>query len=129
MEKSTWQPLPVREHAIGQVVALGDKQLATQLCKRFTDWRGQAIESKEALVLAQRAAATIGTLAPACAAPSLMAGLDDSAFPEIVSASALALGELGPACPAAAKTKLAALSRSEDQSTMAAKRGVAKCGR
>jgi hypothetical protein len=126
---SSKQPLQLREHAIGQVVALGDKQLATTLVGKFTRWRGQAIESKEAMVLAQRAAATIGQLNPPGAAQALMAALDDSAFPEIVSAAALGLGALGPACPAAAKAKLTLISRSDDQSAVAAKRAAAQCGR
>jgi HEAT repeat protein len=129
----TWdsdkQPIQLREHAVGQVVALGDKQLAAQLVGKFTRWRSQALESHEAMALAQRAAATIGQLDPPGAAKALVDALDDSAFPEIVSAAALALGALGPACPATAKAKLTVLARSDDQSAAAARMGAAKCGR
>ncbi|MEO8704850.1 MAG: HEAT repeat domain-containing protein [Kofleriaceae bacterium] len=129
----TWdnakQPLELRRHAVGLVVALGDKQLAGTLVRKFTRWRGEAIESKDALMLAQSAAATIGQMRVAGAAEALTSALEDSAFPEIVSAAALALGALGPACPAVAKAKLTALARSDDQSALAARRAAAQCGR
>jgi len=129
----TWdspkQPIALRQRAIGLVVMLEDKQLAATLVGKFTRWRGQALESKEAMLLAQSAAATIGQLGPPGAAQALIDALDDSAFPEIVSSAALALGALGPACPATAKAKLTALSRSDDQAAIAAKRAAAQCGR
>ena len=129
----TWdsakQPIQLRQHAIDLVVSLEDHQLAEALVRKFTRWRGQAIESAEAMLLAQSAAAAIGRLAPAGAAQALTAALDDSAFPEIVSAAALALGALGPACPAVAKAKLTALARADDQSSIVAKRAAAQCGR
>nr|MBA3394229.1 hypothetical protein [Deltaproteobacteria bacterium] len=60
---------------------------------------------------------------------ALEAALDNSAFPEIVSAAALGLGALGPACPPSAKAKLVIIARSGSQSASAAKRAAAQCGR
>jgi hypothetical protein len=120
-------PLLLRERAIGLVVPLGNTQLATTLIKQFSRWRAQAIESREAIVLAQATAATLGLMKPPGAAEALLDALDDVAFPELVGAAALALGELGPACPARARTKLAALAKSEDQTAVAAKRALARC--
>ena len=81
------------------------------------------------MALAQSAAASIARLNAPGAAQALMAALDDAAFPEIVSAAAQALGALGPACPPAAKLKLEALAKEDDQSAGAAKRAAAQCGR
>ncbi|MGE5181464.1 MAG: hypothetical protein ACM31C_05360, partial [Acidobacteriota bacterium] len=79
---------------------------------------------------AQNAAYAVGRLAPPGAAEVLEAGREDTAFPEIVSSSATALGLLGPACPAGAKTKLRALSRTDDASVAsAAARAAAICGK
>jgi len=129
----TWDdtklPTPLRIRALGLVTVLGDKALAATLVAKFTSWRSQALESKEAMLLAQSAAAAIGQMAPPGAAQALIDALDDSAFPEIVSAAALGLGALGPACPAAAKLKLTALARSTEQSAVAAKRAAAQCGK
>jgi HEAT repeat protein len=129
----TWDdaklPTPLRARAVGLVIALGDKALAATLVGKFTSWRGQALESKESMELAQSAAAAIGQMAPPGAAKVLIEALDDSAFPEIVSAAALALGALGPACPATAKAKLTVLARSTEQSAVAAKRAAAQCGK
>ena len=129
----TWDdgkaPIELRRHAIDLVVALGDRQLAAALVGKLARWRGEAIASAPALVLAQSAAAAIGRMAPPGAAQALLAALEDSAFPEIVSSAALALGALGPACPAAAKTKLTALGRSDDPAALAARRAAALCGR
>ncbi len=129
----TWDdakaPLELRARAVDLVVALGDHALAAKLVDRFAGWRNGALESKEALTLAQNAAAAIGRLAPPHAAEVLMSALDDSAFPEIVTAAALGLGALGPACPAAAKSKLNILARSEENEiVIAARRAAAQCG-
>jgi hypothetical protein len=95
----------------------------------FIRWRGESLSSAEALALAQSAAATIARLNAPGAARALTDALDDNAFPEIVQAAALALGALGPACPADAKTKLLALAHSEEQVAIAARRAAAQCGR
>jgi len=129
----TWDdnksPIELRTQAVGLAVVLGDPKLGALLVGRFTRWRGAAIESAEALALAQSAAASIARLQAPGAAQALIAALDDSAFPEIVSAAALALGALGPACPPSAKAKLNILARSDDQTAVAAKRAAAQCGR
>lgn len=129
----TWengkQPITVRTQAVELAVALGDAQLGTTLVGKFATWRGAALESADAMALAQSAAASIARLRAPGAAPALIAALDDAAFPEIVSAAAQALGALGPACPPAAKAKLEALAKQDDQSAGAAKRAAAQCGR
>jgi len=129
----TWDdgkaPIELRAQAVGLAVALGDPRLGAVLVGKFTRWRGAAIESAEALALAQRAAAAIAMLDAPGAAPALIAALDDSAFPEIVTAAALALGALGPNCPPAAKAKLDLIARSDEQAAVAAKRAAAQCGR
>lgn len=129
----TWdnskQPLTVRTQAVDLAVELGDPQLGTVLVGRFGTWRGAALESADAMALAQSAAASIARLGAPGAAQALLAALDDAAFPEIVSAAAQALGALGPACPAAAKVKLEALAKEDDQSAGAAKRAAKQCGR
>ncbi len=129
----TWDdsksPIELRTQAVSLAVVLGDPKLGAQLVSKFTRWRGAAIESAEALALAQSAAASIARLQAPGAAQALIAALDDSAFPEIVSAAALALGALGPACPASAKAKLDVIARSEDATAVAAKRAAAQCGR
>ncbi|HEU0029414.1 MAG TPA: hypothetical protein VFQ53_02190 [Kofleriaceae bacterium] len=122
-------PLELRKHSIGQVRALADKGLANTLVERFKHWRGQAIESAEAMQLAIAATVVIGELQAQGAAAALIEALDDSAFPEIVSAAALGLGALGPACPSAAKAKLTQLARSGEQSANAARHAAAQCGR
>jgi len=126
---SSKHPIELREHAIGLVVQLDDHQLATTLVKRFARWRSEAIESGDALTLAKAAAATLGLMRPPGAAKVLLDALDDSAFPELVAAAALALGELGPACPAAARAKLAKLASSDDQASVPAKRALGRCGK
>ncbi|MBA3540613.1 MAG: hypothetical protein H0T79_13465 [Deltaproteobacteria bacterium] len=45
-----------------------------------------------------------------------------------MSAAALALGALGPACPPAAKAKLIALAREDETLAVAARRAAAQCG-
>lgn len=129
----TWdngkQPVTVRTQAVDLAVALGDAELGKVLVGKFGKWRGAALESADAMALAQSAAASIARLHAPGAAQALMAALDDAAFPEIVSAAAQALGALGSACPPAAKTKLEALAKEDDQSSGAAKRAAAQCGR
>ncbi len=129
----TWDdskmPPPIRSRAIDLVVALGDRSLAATLVAHYQRWRGQAITSAEALELAQHAAAVLGRMNPPGAAAALTDALDDSAFPEIVSSAALALGALGRACPASAKAKLQALARSDDRSASVARRAAGQCGK
>ncbi len=122
-------PIELRRRAIELAVTLGDRKLGAGLLVAFERWRRQSLESAPALVLAQSAAYAIGELRPDGAAASLAAALDETAFPEIVSAAANALGRMGTACPAAAKTKLADLARSEEpQISAAAKHAAASCG-
>ncbi len=124
-------PLELRGRAVDLVVNLGDKALTAKLVKKYTQWRGAAIESEEALALAQRAAYTLGRTAPPGAADALAAALDDSAFPEIVGTAATGLGLLGPACPPTMKKKLGDLAASdeEQQVVSAAKRAYELCGK
>ncbi len=124
---SAKHPLSLRERAIGLVVPLEDLGLAAALVKQFRRWRGQALESREAMTLAIAAAATIALLKPPGAADALIEALDDLAFPELVSAAAFALGQLGPACPARARAKLQALAKSDDQASVPAKRALGRC--
>ncbi len=129
---ATWDdahlPTELRAHAVALAITLGDPTLGAALVARFTRWRGEAIESSGALALAQSAAAAIGRLAPPGAAAVLLEALDDTAFPEIVTSAALALGSLGSACPPAAKAKLTALSHSEPRAAAAAAHAAALCG-
>lgn len=122
-------PTPLRAHAIGLTIPLGDPQVAADLVTQLGKWRGEAIESRSALDLAQAAAPVIGKLRSPGAAQALMSALDDTAFPEIVSAAAIGLGELGTACPAEARTKLQALANSDSRAAASAKRAAAQCGR
>jgi hypothetical protein len=123
-------PRELRLRAIDLVAPLGDRTLAQKLIPRFAQWRLAAIESEAALALAQHAAYAIGRTAPPGAAEALVAALDDGAFPEIVAAAAASLGLLGPACPASAKAKLAALVEvDEHQVRVAAARAVTQCGK
>ena len=123
-------PIELRGAAVDQVVALEDPALAARLVGKFTQWRGAAIESKEALELAQHAAAAIGRTRAPGAGAALAAGLEDGAFPEIVTAAALGLGALGPACPASAKARLQLLARDDNNDiAVAARRAAAQCGR
>ena len=130
---ATWSadkaPVELRTHAVGLAVALGDPALGIRLVSAFGRWRGAAIESAAAVALAQSAAATIALLHSPGAAEALTAALDDSAFPEIVSSAAQALGALGPACTPAAKAKLEVLARSDDQAASVARAAAARCGR
>lgn len=122
-------PLALRSRAVLEVVALGDPKLAAALIDRFARWRAEAVSSAAALELAQSAAASIGRLGPPGAARALSDALDDTAFPEIVSAAALGLGALGPACPAAARTRLTELARTDSPAAASARRAAAQCGR
>lgn len=126
----TKAPLELRRRAVDLTVTLGDAALATKLVGKFTQWRGAALESEQALQLAQNAAYAIGQLDAPGAAAALMAALDDAAFPEIVAAAATGLGLLGASCPAAAVPKLKALADSDEQQiAAAARRAAAQCGR
>jgi hypothetical protein len=126
----TKAPLDLRRRAVDLTVPLGDMGLGGKLVGKFKQWRGAAIESEQALALAQNAAYAIGQLKPPGAAEALMAALDDAAFPEIVAAAATGLGLLGASCPATAVPKLKALAESDEQQiAAAARRAVAQCGR
>jgi hypothetical protein len=123
-------PLELRQRAIDLTVALGDMTLAKKLVAKYTRWRSAAIDNEQALALAQSAAFAIGRLRAPGAADALAAGLDDNAFPEIVASAAASLGLLGPACPAAMRPKLKALSRSDDAHIQAsARRAYEICGK
>ncbi len=122
-------PMELRRRAVDLSVALGDRTLGAKLVPLFLAWRGHALDSAEALALAQNAAYAIGRLAPPGAADALLGALDDGAFPELVGAAAASLGLLGPACPEAAKTKLRVLARSEEQQiSVPAAHAAAQCG-
>jgi hypothetical protein len=125
----TKAPLDLRRRAVDLTVSLADTTLGAKLVGKFTQWRGAALESEQALALAQNAAYAIGQLNPPGAAAALMAALDDAAFPEIVAAAATGLGLLGASCPATAVPKLKALTESDEQQiAAAARRAVAQCG-
>ena len=128
----TWDngklPVTLRAHAVDLAVALEDPRLGVRLVDRFATWRGASLESADALTLAQSAAAAIGRMHAAGAAQVLLPALDDTAFPEIVSAAALGLGALGPACPPAAAAKLGLLARGGEQFAIAAKIAAKQCG-
>jgi hypothetical protein len=123
-------PIELRQRAVDLVVTLDDRVLGQKLLAKYARWRSAAIESHEALALAQNAAYTIGRLRLPGAAEALIAGLDDSAFPELVAAAATGLGLLGRACPARARPKLNLLARSDEQQVrIAASRAVEVCGK
>jgi hypothetical protein len=123
-------PIGLRQRAVTLTVTLGDKALAQQLVGKYKRWREAAIESEEALRLAQDAAYAIGALAPPGAAEALAASLDDSAFPELVAAAASGLGLLGKQCPAGARARLTQLAQSdEEQVRVAARRAAEVCGK
>jgi hypothetical protein len=123
-------PLELRQRAVDLSVTLADRALAQKLVGKYTQWRGAAIESEAALALAQNAAYAIGRLRVPGAAEALIAALDDSAFPELVASAATGIGLLGPGCPASVRSKLKALSRSDEQQVqIAASRAVDVCGK
>jgi hypothetical protein len=123
-------PLALRERAVILMVALVDKRLEPQLIDLFERWRGAAYESTEALVLAQRAAFALGKLGGPKAGTALEAALGDEALPELVSAAAAGLGELGPACSKTALRDLRELAGSTQQMIAAsARRAAARCGK
>ena len=123
-------PVELRERAVDLVVVLGDQAVAARLVRKLDAWRGAALESEDALALAQNAAYAIGRLAPPGAADALLAALDDSAYPEIVAAAATGLGLMGPACPNTARPRLRLLAHSDERQVQtAAARAAAVCGR
>ena len=123
-------PVELRQRAVDLAVTLGDPALAARLVKKLDAWRGAALDSEDALALAQNAAYAIGRLAPPGAAEALTAALDDTAYPEIVAAAATGLGLMGPACPASARPRLRQLSHSEERQVQtAAAHAAALCGR
>lgn len=124
----TKAPLELRRRAVDLTVSFGDPALGAKLVAKFTQWRGAALESEQALQLAQNSAFAIGQLNAPGAAAALMAALDDQAFPEIVAAAATGLGLLRATCPATAVPKLKALTGSDEQQiAAAARRAVAQC--
>ena len=135
----TWNdgkaPIELRERAVSLAVMLEDPALGPPLVGAFSNWRGEALSSAASLRLAQQAAVALGQLFAqgqldaTAAVRALMSALDDSAFPEIVSQAALGLGALGKKCPAAAKTKLLAVARSNQQAASAARHAAGQCGR
>jgi len=130
----TWdnrrQPIELRQRAVDLAAELGDRALAAKLVGKLTQWRGAALDSADALALAQNAAYAVGKLAPPGAAEALLAALDDGAFPEVVAAAATGLGLMGRACPALARPKLRSLARSEEQQiALAASHAAALCGK
>lgn len=126
---STKAPVELRQRAVDLAVVLGDRALATRLVTQLDAWRGAALDSEDALALAQSAAYAVGRLAPPGAADSLLAALDDTAYPEIVAAAATGLGLMGPSCPRTALPKLRQLAHSDErQIQAAAARAAAVCG-
>ncbi|MEZ4360149.1 MAG: HEAT repeat domain-containing protein [Kofleriaceae bacterium] len=122
-------PHALRERAVTLTVMLGDVNLAGALAQALARWRSEAFSEESALRLAMRAAEALGRLGGPLAAPALLDALGDSAYPEIVAAAATGLGALGAACPAAARARLQALTRSDERAvSLAAKRAVAQCG-
>lgn len=122
-------PLELRTRAVGLTVALENPTLAGLLLPRLARWRGAALESADALALAQSATAAIARSAPPGATQALLDGLDDVAFPELVTAAALGLELLGPRCPPSARARLGVLARSDEPYARAAARAAAACGR
>jgi len=130
----TWdnkrQPIELRQRAVDLAADLGDRGLATKLVGKLTQWRGAALDSADALALAQNAAYAVGKLAPQGAAEALLAALEDGAFPEVVAAAATGLGLMGHACPAVARPRLRELAHSEEQQiALAASHAAALCGK
>ncbi|MFT3700581.1 MAG: hypothetical protein QM831_45980 [Kofleriaceae bacterium] len=128
----TWdnkkQPVPLRQLAVDLTANLGDRALGQKLVGKFEQWRGAALESEDALALAQNAAYAIGRLNAPGAGDALLTALGDSAFPELVAAAATGLGLMGAQCPAAAKPKLRELAHSDDpQIQVAASHASAQC--
>jgi hypothetical protein len=122
-------PLPLRQRAVDLTATLGDRSLGARLVAKLPHWRAAAIESEEALALAQNAAYAIGRLNPPGAADALVAALGDNSFPEIIAAAATGLGLLGPSCPVSAKPKLSYLADTdEEQVSVSARRALAICG-
>ncbi|NVB83754.1 MAG: hypothetical protein HOV81_35595 [Kofleriaceae bacterium] len=122
-------PLSLRQRAIDLTATLGDRTLGSKLVAKLPQWRAAAIESEQALALAQNAAYAIGRLNPPGAADALVAALGDNSFPEIIAAAATGLGLLGPACPVSAKPKLSYLANTdEEQVSVSARRALATCG-
>ncbi|HSN30248.1 MAG TPA: hypothetical protein VLT45_28365 [Kofleriaceae bacterium] len=123
-------PIELRQHAVDLAAQLGDPALGARLVAKLDAWRGAALDSEDALALAQNAAYAVGRLAPPGAGEALIAALDDSAYPEIVASAATGLGLMGKACPAAARSRLRELSHSDERQVhTAAARAFALCGR
>ncbi len=119
----------LRQRAVDLAVTLNDRALGEKLVAKLPAWRGAALESEDALALAQNAAYALGKLAPPGAADALLDALDDSAYPEIVAAAATGLGLMGPACPRTAVPKLRLLAHSDERQVQAAAaRAAAVCG-
>jgi hypothetical protein len=130
----TWDnrklPIELRQRAVELAVALADRALAQRLVGKLEAWRGAALDSEDALALAQSAAYAVGKLAPPGAADALLAALDDTAYPEIVAAAATGLGLMGHDCPRTAVSKLRQLAHADErQIQTAAAHAAAMCGR
>lgn len=123
-------PLPLRQRAVILTVPLADVRLERPLIELFTRWRAAAFDNPDALALAQGAAVALGRLGGPKAGAALEAALGDEALPELVSAVATGLGELGAACPRTAIPDLEELAKSDQQMiAMSAKRAVARCSK
>ncbi len=129
----TWDdkraPIALRGRAIDLAAELGDRALGVTLLARFYDWQAVASDNKAALELLEHAAPAIGQLAPPGAADALTEALDDTGYPEIVSAAAMGLGALGPACTPAAKQKLLAVTLDDEAVVVIARHAAAQCGK
>ena len=124
------QPVELRQRAVDLAVVLGDRALAARLVARLDAWRGAALDSEDALALAQSAAYAVGKLAPPGAADALLAALEDTAYPEIVAAAATGLGLMGRDCPRTAIPRLRQLAHTDERQVQAAAaRAAAVCGR
>ena len=123
-------PLELRQRAVALTVALEDEALDAPLALLFERWRGAAFDSQEALALARVAAGALGRIGGPRAAVVLADALEDEALPELVSAAAAGLGELGPACPARVVPRLRELGQSAQRAVaMAARRAAAQCSK
>jgi hypothetical protein len=123
-------PLELRQRAVALTVALEDPALDAPLAQLFERWRGAAFDSHEALALARVAAGALGRIGGPRAGVVLADALEDEALPELVSAAAAGLGELGAACPARVVPRLRELGSSSQRAVaMAARRAAAQCSK
>jgi hypothetical protein len=133
-------PTALRERAVDLVGALEDPANVPLLIEALKKWRSAAFSEQAGLVLAQRAAATLGRLGgtaarggdaktATAAREALLDAASDPAFFEIQAAAAAGLGELGPACDRESKKLLEDLKASEQQAVQtAARHALMRCG-